>query len=119
MVVALRARGRLYTTQCQWQKAENDLRASLRMCEELDLPWERGNTLYHLGMLYKRRAVTCPPTEAGEHRDDKSRARYYFEQALGFFESLNATPAAQRVRLALSQETFTRTYSETIGESVP
>ena len=105
MVIALRARGRLYTKQGQWQRAENDLRVSLRMCEELDLPWERGNTLYHLGMLYKQRAVACPLTEAGEHRDDESRARYYFEQALGFFESLNAAPAAQRARTALSQET--------------
>jgi predicted ATPase/class 3 adenylate cyclase len=104
MIIALRARGRLYTEQCEWQKAENDLRTSLRMCEELDLPWERGNTLYYLGMLYKRRAVTCPPAETRERRDDEGRARYYFEQALGFFESLNAAPAAQRARMALTQD---------------
>jgi class 3 adenylate cyclase/predicted ATPase len=109
MVVALRARGRLYTERCQWNKAENDLRASLRLCEELDLPWERGNTLYHLGMLYRRRAATCSSQNPGEHSDDEGRARYYFEQALGFFESLNAAPAAQRARLALTQATPIRT----------
>jgi hypothetical protein len=105
MAIALRARGRMHTERQQWDRAENDLQASLRMCEALDLPWERGNTLCCLGILYKQRAGTCPPSNAGEHSDDKGRARYYFEQALGFFESLNAKPAAQRVRLTLAQET--------------
>jgi class 3 adenylate cyclase/tetratricopeptide (TPR) repeat protein len=108
LAIALRARGRMYTEQQNWQLAEDDLRQALQRCTVLDLPWERGNTLYHLGMLYKRRASTAANGTSGRRSADLSRARYHFEQALGFFESLKAQPGCERVRLALMQDTTAR-----------
>ena len=37
-------------------------------------------------------------------RADLGRAHFHFEQALGFFESLNAVRDAERARLALAQD---------------
>jgi hypothetical protein len=105
-MIALRAAGRMYAEQENWTLAEDNLRASLHLCEVLDLPWERANTLYYLGMLYKRRFSLSSDENARKRNADWSRARYHFEQALGFFESLKAAPAAQRVRLALMQDTI-------------
>lgn len=104
--IALRARGRMYREQQSWSQAEDDLRQSLRRCEVLDIPWELGNTLYELGLLYKRRAASG--ARQNKRNTDLSRARYHFEQAIGFFESLRATPAIKRVRLALIQDVTTR-----------
>ncbi|MBV9229697.1 MAG: hypothetical protein JOZ18_10325, partial [Chloroflexi bacterium] len=107
LTIALRARGRMYMEQGNWQLAEDDLRQALRRCEVLDLPWERANTLYQLGMFYKRRAAAS--TDRQNRRNaDLGRARYHFEQALGFFESLKAQPGAQRVRRVLMQDTTAR-----------
>ncbi len=108
LMIALRARGRMYMEQQNWKLAEDDLRQALQRCQVLDLPWERGNTLYQLGMLYKRLADS--PNQNGQNRRNAnlSRAHYHFEQALGFFEALQAAPSAQRVRLALIQDTTTR-----------
>jgi class 3 adenylate cyclase len=105
LAIALRARGRMYRGQQNWALAEDDLRQSLRRCEVLDIPWELGNTLYELGLLYKCRAACA--ARQNKRNTDLSRARYHFEQAAGFFESLRATPAIKRVRLALSQDVTT------------
>lgn len=107
LAIALRARGRMYMEQQNWALAEDDLRRALHRCEVLDLPWERGNTLYHLGMLYKRRAAFSEH-KTGRNSADIGRARYHFEQALGFFEALHAQPSVERVRLALMQDTTAR-----------
>lgn len=108
LLIALRARGRMYMEQEDWKLAENDLRQALHRCEVLDLPWERGNTLYYLGMFYRRRSQV-PKEEATNSRSaDLGRARYHFEQALGFFESLHAVSGAERTRLALMQDTTIR-----------
>jgi hypothetical protein len=56
-------------------------------------------------MLYRLRAANYPLQERDKRSEDESRARYSFEQALGFFESLKAVPSARRVRLALMQDT--------------
>lgn len=108
LLIALRARGRMYMEQQNWKLAEDDLRQALQRSQVLDLPWERANTLYQLGMLYKRLADS--PDQNGQNRRNVnlSRARYHFEQALGFFEALKAAPSTQRVRLALIQDTTTR-----------
>jgi len=98
----------MYMEQQNWQLAEDDLRQALRRCEVLDLPWERANTLYQLGMFYKRRATTASVDRQHKRSADLSRARYHFEQALGFFESLNAQPSVQRVSLALMQDSTAR-----------
>ncbi len=106
--IALRARGRMYMEQQEWKLAEQDLRHALRRCEVLDLPWERGNTLYQLGMLYKRRALAPKEEKQNNRNADLERARYHFEQAMGFYEALNARPNIERVRLALMQDNTAR-----------
>ena len=104
LAIALRARGRMHMEHHHWKLADDDLRQSLRRCEVLDLPWERGQTLYQLAIFYRRRATTLNEHHPARRNADLGRSRYHFEQALGFFESLHATPSAERVRLALMQE---------------
>lgn len=104
LVVALRARGRMHIEQQHWSPAETDLRQSLNCCEMLDLPWERGLTLYSLGIFYHHRASMLNANNPDRFNTEMGRARYHLEQALGFFESLHATPSIERVRLALMQE---------------
>lgn len=104
LAVALRARGRMHTEQQNWSQAEDDLRQALQRCEVLDIPWERGNTLYYLGILYKRRASILHEDNTVRRNADLGRARYHFEQALGFYESVGANPSSERVRLTLMQD---------------
>lgn len=105
LALAFRARGRMYLERQNWSPSEDDLRQALRRCEVLDLPWERGHTLYVLGMLYRRRASALNENNSSRRNADLQRARYHFEQALGFFEAIHALPALERVRLALAQDT--------------
>jgi len=107
LALAFRARGRMYTARQQWDLAKDDLMQALQRCEALDIPWERGITLYHIGMLYKHRATTFDSDATSRRSADLGRARYHFEQALGFFESINATPSMERVRRAMIQESVT------------
>ncbi len=104
LAIALRARGRMYTEQQHWAEGEADLKQALRICEELDLPWEKGKTFYSLGLLYRRRADVLRPQTPEERSADLSRAYFHFEQALGFFESLNAVRDAEHARVALVQD---------------
>ena len=104
LAIALRARGRMYLEQHKWESAGENLKQSLLKCEELDLPWERGKTLYCLGLLYRRRADVLYENEPDQRNADLGRAHFHFEQALGFFESLNAVSDAERARLALAQD---------------
>jgi predicted ATPase/class 3 adenylate cyclase len=101
LAVALRARGRMYLEQHQWEEAERDLSRALKDFELLDLPWERGQTLYCLGMFYTRHAQVVNVANAEGNADDLGLAQLFFEQALGFFESLKAVHDAARARLAL------------------
>ncbi|HKV59520.1 MAG TPA: AAA family ATPase, partial [Ktedonobacteraceae bacterium] len=83
LAVALRARGRMYLEQQQWEEAERDLCQALTDFELLDLPWERGQTLYCLGMFYTRRADAVNATNPEGRTADLGLAHLYFEQALG------------------------------------
>lgn len=103
LAVAIRARGRMYLEQHNWEAAEHDLQHALNVCKLLDLPWEQGQTLYCLGLLYRRRADMVKRDDAAERDADLSRAHSNFEQALGFFESLKAVHDVERARLALAQ----------------
>ena len=107
--IALRARGRMCLEQHNWEAAEDDLKQALRKCKELDLPWEQGKTLYCLGLLYRRRADVLSQQSSSDAQEartaDLGRARFHLEQALGFFESLNAVLDVNRTRLALVQDT--------------
>ena len=100
--VALRARGRMYLEQQQWDEAERDLYQALKDFELLDLPWERGQTLYCLGMFYTRHAAIVNAANVEGSAADTGLAHLFFEQALGFFESLKAVHNAARARLALA-----------------
>lgn len=102
--VAWRARARLCLEHQQWEKAEADLRRALKRFEELDLPWEQGQTLYCLGLLYRRRADMLHPPGTAASIADEGRSHYYLERALGFFESLHAVHDADRARLSQSQQ---------------
>jgi tetratricopeptide (TPR) repeat protein len=102
--IALRARGRMYLEQHNWEAAERDLQEALKQFEILDTPLEQGQTLYCLGLFYRRHADVVCRDDATERNADISRAHLYFEQALGFFESLKAVHAAERARLALMQD---------------
>jgi predicted ATPase len=108
LLVSLRARGRMATEQQAWQQAEADLRRSLQLCVDLDLPWERGHTLYALGMLYQQRAHSYHESDEQQRNADLGRARDQFEQAQGFFASLNAASSVQRVQVMLTQESIAR-----------
>jgi predicted ATPase/class 3 adenylate cyclase len=102
LAVALRARGRMYLEQQNWEAAGQDLQEALNQFEILDLPWERGQTLYCLGLFYRRRADVVNYANPIERSADFSHAHFDFEQALGFFESLNAVHDAERTRIALT-----------------
>jgi tetratricopeptide (TPR) repeat protein len=102
--VALRARGRMYLEQLDWSGAESDLQKALEQFEQLDLPWEQGQTLYCLGLVYQRRADAMNHDDPVERSADLNRAHSNFEQSLGFFESLNAVHDAERARLGLRLE---------------
>lgn len=102
--IALRARGRLRLEQEKWEAAENDLKSALEVFERLDTPWERGQTLYCLGLLHRRHADSVHHDTPNEREVDLGRAHLYFEQAEGFFESMKAVRDAERVRRALAQD---------------
>jgi predicted ATPase/class 3 adenylate cyclase len=102
--IALRARGRMHLERENWAAAELDLQQSLQKCAELDIPWERGQTLYSLGIYYRRRAAIFNQDNDGERTADVGRAHQHFEQALGFFEALKAIHDAERTRAALAQD---------------
>jgi tetratricopeptide (TPR) repeat protein len=105
---ALRARGRMHLEQENWAAAEQDLQQALRICEELDIRWERGQTLYCLGLYYRRRTDALNKENVALHTADRGRAHRYFEQALGFFESLKAVHDLERTRVALAQDSNAR-----------
>lgn len=101
--IALRARGRMHMGQAQLSEAEQDFRRALEIFKELDLPWEQGETLYCLGHLYQNQADQGGSAQAARAAAS-GLARFFFEQALGFFESLHAVHDIQRVRDALTEE---------------
>lgn len=109
LIIALRARGRWHVEQQHWTEAEQDLQRSIHQAQEFDLPWEQGQTLYCLGLLYRRRADVLDQQEHTQERtSDLGRAHFHFEKALGFFESLGAVRDAERARLGLAQDSKAR-----------
>ncbi len=102
--IALQARGRMNLSRARFTDAERDLKQALALCELLDLPWEQGQTLSRLGNLYRARSQADASGDQDARAADASLARHYFEQALGFFESLRAVHDAERVRNALAED---------------
>ncbi len=104
LAMALRARGRMWVEQQNWEAALADLQQSLETCKELDIPWEEGQSYYCLGLFYRRRAELLSADNPDEFKADLGRAHFHFEKGLGFFESLKAVNDANRARLALMQD---------------
>ena len=100
LALALRARGHMYGEQQRWDDAEQDLRRALEMFKALDLPYSQGETLYCLGRLQQRQVALLPAEQSAAKQ---GLAHLFYEQALGFFESLHALRAVQRVREALAE----------------
>ena len=100
--IALRARSRMHLELHNWEAAERDLQDALKQFEVLDTPLEQGQTLYCLGLFYRRHADAVCRDDPNGRNAGIGRAHHYFEQALGFFESLKAVNAAERARLALA-----------------
>ena len=102
LAIALRARGRMHLGREAWSAAEEDLRLALANFKTLDLPWEQGETLSCLGQLHQHQVALLnddQPARESKH----GLARFFFEQALGFFESLHVIHETRRVREALTQ----------------
>ncbi|WP_376797680.1 adenylate/guanylate cyclase domain-containing protein [Thermogemmatispora sp.] len=98
---SLRAQGRLAMSMQHWEEARTSLQQALELFERLDLPWERGLTLYYLGELYQRRAANAElPNAASEWR---ALARRYFRQALDFFRALHAVRDIERANSVLQE----------------
>ncbi|HET8910032.1 MAG TPA: hypothetical protein VFN23_01125, partial [Ktedonobacteraceae bacterium] len=102
--IARRASGRMNLDRQNWEQAELDLKEALAESESLDLVWDQGQAHYCLGLLYRRRAEMLFKDQTTERTAEISRARFQFEQAIGFFESLKAVRDAQRVRRAIAQD---------------
>ncbi len=98
LAIAMRARGRMYLAQEQWERAEQDLRQALETFKGMDLPWEQGQTLACLSQLHQRRAADRDNTR------HLGLARLFREQALGFFESLHAVHDGRRVSEEMTAE---------------
>lgn len=100
LAIAQRAQGRMALAQGDWEQAEQDLRQALEHFKTLDLPWEQGQTLTCLAQLHHQRAKL--PNAARSHH--LGLARLFSEQALGFFESLQAVHDARRVHEGMGEE---------------
>jgi tetratricopeptide (TPR) repeat protein len=100
--ISLRARGRHYIQLTEFAAAESDLRAALNIFESLDLPWEQGETLATLGQLYQQRIQSATQDEITPYL---GLARFFYEQALGYFASLHAVHDEVRVKTALENLT--------------
>ncbi len=96
LAVALRARGRMQCGRQHWQEAERDLRQALAGFKDLDLPWEEGETLVCLGQFHRQQAALS--TEQAAREKHCGLARFFLNQALGFFESLHMVHDIRKVR---------------------
>ncbi|WP_052890881.1 adenylate/guanylate cyclase domain-containing protein [Thermogemmatispora carboxidivorans] len=98
---AWRAQGRMALALQRWEEARTALQQALALFERLDLPWERGQTLYYLGELHWRQATSAQLPDAA--RRWRELARRYYTQALGFFTALHAVRDSERVNNALQE----------------
>jgi tetratricopeptide (TPR) repeat protein len=88
LAVAHRAWGIAHRLDGAYDEAEARLGQALALFEELEAGWQIGRTLVEIG-------------ELALAQSDQARANEYFSRALTAFESLEARPDAERVRVAL------------------
>lgn len=86
--IAHRALGVGHRLAGERAEAEDRLKQALGLFTKLGTRWQIGRTLFELGELN----LTHSPM----------KARDYYSQALGAFEEIQATPYAERTRVALN-----------------
>ncbi|TFH36805.1 MAG: tetratricopeptide repeat protein [Anaerolineales bacterium] len=90
LAISQRAWGIAHRIAGEYAEAEECLKVALRLFGELDTRWQIGRTLFEMGELESARSNT-------------ELAEDYFTQALGAFESLEASPDIIRTRAAVMQ----------------
>jgi tetratricopeptide (TPR) repeat protein len=88
LAIAHRAYGIAHRLSMEYDHAESRLQHAFDIFEELDLPWQRGRTLYELG-------------ELAQIRNNHEISRQLFTQALQEFERLGATADVVRTKAVL------------------
>ena len=88
LAIAYRALGIGHRLAGEHAEAENRLKQALGLFTKLGVRWQIGRTLFELGELNLTHSST--------------KAREYYSQALGAFEEIQATPYAERTRVALN-----------------
>ena len=88
LAITHRACGIAHRLSMEHNHAESRLQQALDIFEELDLPWQRGRTLYELG-------------ELAQVRNNHEISRQLFTQALQEFERLGASADVVRTKAAL------------------
>ena len=94
--MAKRALGILDWLHRDYARAEDQLRESVQLFQQLETRWQLGRTLYDLG-------------ELSIDLEKPAQAREFFTQALSAFEEMGAAPSVTR----------TRRYLASIGPSDP
>lgn len=92
--IGLRAKGQIALASEQWEQAEATLTESLKILQEQGNRYQLGETLYHLGQLY--RAIA-----RGEDREITARAESALERAAAIFKDLGAERALARLEEAI------------------
>jgi hypothetical protein len=88
LAIAYRALGVAHWLAGENAEAETRLMQALGLFTKLGTRWQIGRTLFELGEL--------------NLIDSRMKAREYYSQALGSFEEIQASPNAERTRVALN-----------------
>jgi tetratricopeptide (TPR) repeat protein len=88
LAIAYRALGVAHCLAGENAEAETRLMQALGLFTKLGTRWQIGRTLFELGEL--------------NLIDSRMKAREYYSQALGSFEEIQASPNAERTRVALN-----------------
>ncbi|MGD2176662.1 MAG: tetratricopeptide repeat protein [Anaerolineae bacterium] len=92
--ISLRVRGQIHLACQAWEEAEAALRESLKILQEQGNRYRMGETLYHLGRLYRAMA-------GGEDPEAAAKAESALERARAIFEDLGAERDLARVKEAI------------------
>jgi hypothetical protein len=88
IAVVNRAHGVAHRLDGEWDLAADRLATATEEFRALETPWQIGRTLLELGRVE-------------QHRGNVEPAREHYLEAISQFESLGATPHAERARAAL------------------
>lgn len=85
-----RLMGQAYRSLREWEKAERLLTDSRRTFQELGIPYELGQTLWQLALLYHDMG------KAGYQRGQKGKIRTLLEEAMAIFRRLGVNSDAAK-----------------------